>query len=163
MFGVRVSSVDSAANVAWYVYPSTLPKADNSVISMFLEGSEGICVVSWIGGENLKCCSTHGNLRCVGLNYLFQFKLPTKTIEHKMTCSDIYMWANFTMLTPLLLTMLFLNYDDFMVISISNREKIRLDLFIEWISVCGTATFDRHIVNTGVETTLEHLPQTPHF
>ena len=61
-------------NIAWYVHPLVLAKADYSATDKFLEGSlikecgtEAICI-RWIGDEHLKHCTTHGNLRCVGLD-----------------------------------------------------------------------------------------------
>ena len=55
-------------SVAWYVHPPALAKADYSTIDRFLEGSLAsrcgteVIDVRWIGGEQLKHCSTHGNL-----------------------------------------------------------------------------------------------------
>ena len=55
---------------------SALAKADYSAIDKFIEGSlvrkccaEAICV-RWIGGEQLKHCSTHVDLKCVRPQYL---------------------------------------------------------------------------------------------
>ena len=50
--------------------------------------------------------------------------------------------------TPFL-TLLFVNYDGSLVITISHRENLRLGLF-EWSSRGDTAVFDRRIVNTSV-------------
>ena len=54
------------------------------------------------------------------------------------------------MLTSPLLTLLFVNYDGSMVLSIFHREKKRIGLLNEWISGSNTAAFNRHIVNTSV-------------
>ena len=53
------------------------------------------------------------------------------------------------MLSPSLLTLLFVNYDGSKVITIPHREKLRLGQF-EWSSRGDTAVFDRRIVNISV-------------
>ena len=58
------------------------------------------------------------------------------------------------MLTPLpFLTLLFVNFDGSLVITLSHRERIRLGLF-EWGSRGDTAVFDRRIFNTSFGTPL---------
>ena len=49
--------------------------------------------------------------------------------------------------TSPLSTLLFVNYDGSLVITISHREKLRLGLF-EWSSRGDTAVFDRRIALT---------------
>ena len=56
---------------------------------------------------------------------------------------------NMMTLTSPFLTLLFVNYDSSLVITISHREKLRLGLF-EWSSRGDTAVFDRRIVNSSV-------------
>ena len=53
------------------------------------------------------------------------------------------------MLTPLFLTLLFVNYDGSLVITIPHREKLRLGLF-EGSSRGDTATFNCRIVSTSI-------------
>ena len=50
---------------------------------------------------------------------------------------------------PLFLTLMFVNNDGSLVITIFRKEKLRLGLF-EWSSRGDTAVFDRRIVNTNV-------------
>jgi len=73
-----------------------LAKADYTSFDKFLEGSlvkrcgtDAICI-RWIVGEQLKHYSTHGNLRCVGPNYLFEFKLlPAATKDDRSSSYEI--------------------------------------------------------------------------
>ena len=88
------------ADVAWYVHPPALAEADYSAIDNLEEslvrrcGTEAI-YVRWIGDDHLnKHCSTHGNLRCVGLHDLFKIKLLPKMIEDQMKCSHRYITHN---------------------------------------------------------------------